>query len=119
MSDRDDSGIKRMAELLRKGATMLAQACPQCGAPLMKVGDDVYCATCNRRIVYAKDGTVLGPEAETGTDRTLPEVRETILEKVRAVNEALKHENDIEVLTKLGNLLVLLLRALRELGKIR
>ncbi len=114
MDERDDAGIRRMADLLRRGATMLAQSCPECGSPLMKVGDDIYCATCNRRVVYAKEGTA--SVAEDSTE--LAELRRTLTDKLRTVNSQLEQETDIEVLTKLTNLMVLLLRALRELSKI-
>ncbi len=113
MGEDNDASIKRMADLLRRGATMLAESCPQCGSPLMKVGNDIYCATCNRRIVYAKSDSTPAPIATT-----LPELRETLLEKLRTVNETLQRETDVEVLTKLSNLVVLLLRALRELNKV-
>ncbi|MHA2396185.1 MAG: Sjogren's syndrome/scleroderma autoantigen 1 family protein [Candidatus Thorarchaeota archaeon] len=112
MSDKDDTSVKRMAELLRQGATMLADACPQCGSPLFKVKDDIYCAKCDRRIVYAKSDE----EVEVQAVKTLiPELRETLISKLKALNEVVDNETDTEVLTKLANLMVLLLQALHKL----
>jgi len=112
MNDNDDSSVKKMAELLRQGATMLADACPQCGSPLLKVKDDIYCAKCNRRIVYAKSDE----EVDVQTVKTLiPELRETLINKLKALNEVVDNESDTEALTKLANLMVLLLQALHKL----
>ncbi|TFG33394.1 hypothetical protein EU528_00150 [Candidatus Thorarchaeota archaeon] len=116
MDTKDDTSVKKMAELLRRGATMLADACPQCGSPLFKVGDDIYCATCDRRIVYADSDE----EVETQAVMTLlPELRETLIGKLKALNELVDSETDIESLTKLANLMVLLLQSLHRLENMK
>ena len=112
MNDKDDTSVKKMAELLRQGATMLADACPQCGSPLFKVKDDIYCARCDRRIVFAESDE----EVEVQAVKTLiPELRETLINKLKALNEVVDNETDTESLTKLANLMVLLLQALHKL----
>ena len=112
MNDKKESSVRKMAELLRQGATMLADACPQCGSPLLKVGDDIYCAMCDRRIVYATSDE----EVETESVRELiPKLRETLLAKLDTLNDVIYQENDAENLTKLANLMVLLLQALHRL----
>lgn len=113
LADKNDAPIKKMAELLRHGATMLAQACPQCGAPLFKVGNDIYCASCDRRIVVARTEK----EAESHIAKAvIPRLRETLIKKLVSLNELVESENDIEALTKLANLMVLLLQALHRLN---
>ena len=112
MDKTNDSSVKKMAELLRRGATMLAESCPQCGSPLMKVEDDVYCATCDRRIVYVDSDE----EAETQAVKVLiPQLRETLIRKLSSLTNVLEAENDTEALTKLANVMVLLLQALHKL----
>ncbi len=112
MAERDDSPIKKMAELLRRGATMLAESCPQCGSPLLKVGDDIYCATCDRRIIIVDSDE----EVETQAVKVLiPQLRETLIRKLSSLTSVLEDETDPESLTKLANLMVLLLRALHKL----
>ncbi len=112
MDKTNDSSVKKMAELLRRGATMLAESCPQCGSPLLKVEDDIYCATCDRRIVYADSDE----EAETQAVKVLiPQLRETLIRKLSSLTNVLETENDTEALTKLANLMVLLLQALHKL----
>jgi UPF0148 protein len=116
MDEKDDSSIKKMAELLRRGATMLAESCPQCGSPLFKVGSDIYCAKCDRRIVYAKSDE----EVEAQAVKTLiPELRVTLIDKLKALNELVESENDIDKLTKVANLMVLLLQSLHHLEGIK
>jgi UPF0148 protein len=112
MDKTNDSSVKKMAELLRRGATMLAESCPQCGSPLLRVQDDIYCATCDRRIVYADSDE----EAETQAVKVLiPQLRETLIRKLSSLTNVLETEDDTEALTKLANLMVLLLQALHKL----
>ena len=84
MDDKDDTSVKKMADLLRRGATMLADACPQCGSPLFKVDEDIYCVKCDRRIVYADSDEDIETEAVM---TLLPELRETLIGKLKALNE--------------------------------
>jgi UPF0148 protein len=112
MSEKDDTSVKRMADLLRQGATMLADACPQCGSPLFKVKDDIYCAKCDRRIVYVKSDEEVEAQA---VKSLIPELRETLIKKLKALTEIVDDETDTESLTKLANLMVLLLQALHKL----
>lgn len=112
MDEKDDSSVRKMAELLRQGATMLADACPQCGSPLFKVKDDIYCAKCDRKIVYAQSDEEAVSHA---VQNLIPELRETLIIKLKALTEIVSAETDTEALTKLANLMVLLLQALHKL----
>jgi UPF0148 protein len=115
MSEKDDISVKKMASLLRQGATMLADACPQCGSPLLKIKDDIYCAKCDRRIVYAQSDE----DVEVQAVKTLiPELRVTLINKLKALNQIVDNETDTEALTKLANLMVLLLQALHKIENI-
>jgi|LGVF01.2.fsa_nt_gb UPF0148 protein len=112
MTKRNDASIKKMADLLRQGATMLAQGCPQCGSPLMKMGDHVYCATCDRRIVVVDSQE----QVESQTLKALiPKLHETLLKKLKTLSDVIEAENDTEALTKLANLMVLLLQSIERL----
>lgn len=116
MDDKDDTSVKKMADLLRRGATMLADACPQCGSPLFKVDDDIYCVRCDRRIVYAESDE----EVETQAVRILiPELKETLIGKLKVLNDLVESETDVEALTKLANLMVLLLQSLHGLENLK
>ncbi|MHA2265282.1 MAG: Sjogren's syndrome/scleroderma autoantigen 1 family protein [Candidatus Thorarchaeota archaeon] len=112
MTSGNDEPVKKMGELLRRGATLLAQACPQCGSPLLKVGEDVYCATCDRRIVIVQSEDEVDAQA---VKLILPELRETLLTKMKSLNEIIETEDNVEELTKLANLMILLLQAMQKL----
>ncbi len=112
MDDKSKASVKKMAEMLRKGATMLAQACPYCGSPLMKQDDTVYCTTCDRVISSTKSNE----RDMTADDKTtVIGLRETLLRKLRVLGEMLESETDIDVLIRLGNLIFVLLQALKQL----
>jgi len=108
--------VKKMADLLRHGATMLAQACPQCGSPLMKVGEDIYCATCDRKIVIVKEGQQVDSIALRSL---IPELKETLVRKLRAVTELVGEETNVDALAKLAGLMLLLLQSLQQLEKVK
>lgn len=117
MTERSDDSVKKMADLLRQGATMLAEACPQCGSPLLRVGQDIYCAKCDRRIVYEKSDKQKPAEGQVVKD-ILPQLRETLIDKLHALKGVVESETDTEALTRLANLMVLLLQALEKLERI-
>ncbi|MGD2072184.1 MAG: Sjogren's syndrome/scleroderma autoantigen 1 family protein [Candidatus Thorarchaeota archaeon] len=112
MNDKAQTSVKKMAELLRQGATMLAQACPQCASPLLQINEDVYCATCDRRIVIVDSDEEIESYA---VKALIPQLRETLLKKLKTLNNYLELENDTEKLTKIANLMLLLLQALHKL----
>jgi UPF0148 protein len=112
MPEENGESVKRMAELLRKGATMLAEACPQCGSPLFKIDDDLYCAHCDRPVVVVESEDQIQTQS---VKELIPELREKLVIKLQTVGSALEQENDIESLTKIANLMVLLLQALHRL----
>lgn len=108
--------VKKMADLLRHGATMLAQACPQCGSLLMKVGEDIYCATCDRKIVILKEGQQADSSA---LGSMIPELKETLVRKLRAVSDLVAQETNVDELAKLAGLMLLLLQSLQLLEKVK
>ncbi|MEM4734436.1 MAG: Sjogren's syndrome/scleroderma autoantigen 1 family protein [Candidatus Thorarchaeota archaeon] len=101
-----------MAELLRRGATMLADPCPQCGAPLMRVDKDLYCARCDRNVVVVREGQQVDLQT---LKSLLPGVRETVLRKIRLMNEMIDKEANPDALLRLLKIMLLLLQVLHNL----
>jgi UPF0148 protein len=93
--------VKRMADLLKSGATMLSDICPECGSPLFKVKGEVFCAKCNKPVVYAR---ATGPQATVSPGMLLESIEQTIIGKITETNELLKHEKDPEKLSLYSNL---------------
>ena len=93
--------VKRMADLLKSGATMLSDVCPDCGNPLFRVKGDIFCAKCNKPVVYAR---ATGPQATVSASMLLETVEQTVIGKISETNELLKTEKDLERLSTYSNL---------------
>ncbi len=88
--------------MLRSGATMLADQCPECYSPLFKKGDEVWCPKCNKRVIKVKAGeeTVQIPRLNI-----LSLLESTTIEKLAQLEEKVKVETDLMKLNELGLLL--------------
>lgn len=80
--------IKKSAELLRAGATMLNEVCPECKIPLFKLkGGEIICPSCNRKVIFVKtdeeEKALLemfkASELEEGISRKIEELKEKML----------------------------------------
>jgi len=105
-----------MAELLKSGATMLSETCPECGTPLFRKGKEVFCPKCNRPVVIIQSAE---QETRLMADRVLENSEDTLLAKIQEVNVAMKNENDPEKLIIYGNALSTWLGAIEKLRKLR
>ena len=110
----EEQPIKRMADLLRQGATLTELACPACASPLFRLRSrDLWCAKCEKKVVIVKEGEE--PSKIAGSI-VLDKLEATLLAKVQEVQNKLQHEQSMEELQKLGAVLSGLLE---NLGKIR
>ncbi|MFP3219843.1 MAG: Sjogren's syndrome/scleroderma autoantigen 1 family protein [Candidatus Marsarchaeota archaeon] len=88
----NDQDIKRMADLLKSGATMLADTCPVCGSPLFKLRDgQVICPHCNRPVVYLRAGE---SEAAAMEPYILERARDVLLRKLSDLTALLETDPD-------------------------
>ena len=119
-SVRGDLGedVRRMADLLKSGATMLSDICPECGTPLFKVKGETFCAKCNRPVVYTKATTVQG-DVTLSPSHLLDSVEQTIVKKINDANEILKNEKQPEKLSAYSNLLFGWLSTLEKLRSLK
>jgi UPF0148 protein len=107
-----------MADLLKSGATMLSDICPNCGSPLFKIKGEIFCAKCDKPVVYAK-ATGPGPQVNISTGVLLETVEQTIISKIGETNELLKAEKDPERLSAYSNLVYGWLSMLEKLRNLR
>ncbi|WP_456468509.1 Sjogren's syndrome/scleroderma autoantigen 1 family protein [Archaeoglobus sp.] len=72
MSDKkiSEKDISSAAELLYKGAKMLAYHCPDCKIPLFEKDGKIFCPSCGREAV------IEGQQEEKMVDERLPEPRQ-------------------------------------------
>ncbi len=108
--------VKRMSDLLKSGATMLSDICPNCGSPLFKVKGDVFCAKCNRPVVYQR---ATGPQATVSPSVLFETVEQTIIGKISETNQLIKSEKDTEKLSAYSNLVFGWLSMLEKLQTLK
>lgn len=104
-----------MAELLRKGHTMLNRSCPVCQSPIFRDNDDqLYCPTCNRSVKIVGKSS---PRVENGESKIVrkveskvdkkvsnkdleDELRDVLVKKIRWLASQLKNETQTELIEK-------------------
>ncbi len=107
---------ERAARLLRSGATMLSECCPMCNYPLLKLGEDIWCPSCDRKVVIVREGEEV---AKAAGPFILASVEEVILAKVQEIAQRIKAEKDPNALSALSSTLYTLLRSLSSLKQFR
>lgn len=113
----EDLQIKRMADLLRQGATLTELACPVCCSPLFRLKNgDLWCGKCEKKVLVVKQGEeptkVTGPIA-------LESMEATLLVKVQEIQNKMQSPVNPEELQKLGTTLSGLLDNIDKIRKIR
>ncbi len=108
--------VKKMAELLKSGATMLSETCPECGTPLFRKGKETFCPKCNKPVVIIQSAE---QETRLMADKVLEDSEQTLFSKVRELNLAMKNEKDPEKLMVYGNALSSWLSAIEKLRRLR
>jgi len=77
-----DADFKRMAELLKLGASMLKESCPECKVPLFKLKEDVFCPLCNRKFILVKSDDELSRASIDLSLRSLEKIAVSKLEEL-------------------------------------
>ena len=108
--------VKKMAELLKSGATMLSETCPECGTPLFRKGKETFCPKCNKPVVIIESAE---QETRLMADNVLENSEQTLLSKIREVNLAMRNETDLEKLMAYGNAMTIWLGAIEKLRRLR
>lgn len=108
-----EGSLKEIAELLRKGATMLSEACPVCGTPLFKLKNGgLICPMCNRPVkIVSKDTDIEAMARRESLENTLNV-------KIIQVQKSIDEETDPDELQKNIETLMKLLDALEKVKKL-
>ncbi|MHA1311625.1 MAG: Sjogren's syndrome/scleroderma autoantigen 1 family protein [Candidatus Helarchaeota archaeon] len=113
----DQNNIKRMAELLKDGNTMLDLICPKCGSPLFRLkNQDIYCGNCQRKVVLLKDDQELDTYNKMSL---LSETNDILYSKVMTVTNLIKSETDLDEQSRLIKLLYNYLLTIEKLNSIK
>lgn len=105
MVPKSEKQIQKMAELLKSGATLLNETCPECNSLLFQDGDRIFCPTCNRRVVIVKDQEEI---TQFYRDNIIADGFESLALKLRDVIPEIakdKNHNRLDLLTYLKELL--------------
>src|SRR5260370_39603327 len=110
--------VRRMADILKSGATRLSDTCPVWGPPLFRVKGEVFCAKCNKPVVYEK-ATATGPSATVSASHLLDSLEQTVVAKLSEANEVLKIEKEPDRLAVYSNLVFGWLATLEKLRSVK
>ncbi len=108
--------VKKMAELLKSGAAMLSETCPECGTPLFRKGNETFCPKCNKPVVIIQSAE---QETRLMTDRVLEDSEQILLGKIQELNLAMRNEREPEKLIEYGNALSSWLGSIEKLRRLR
>ncbi len=113
---RRDLVAKKMAQLIRAGATLTSYTCPVCGTPLLKLKTgEYYCANCDKPVVIVRSDA---EEREVMIRYGLMDIRDTLYERLVMINNELKNTKDIDRINDLVKSMILLLDAYDRVMKI-
>jgi UPF0148 protein len=112
----EDKPIKRMADLLRQGATLTDLSCPACASPLFRLKDGtLWCAKDEKKVVVVKEGE----EPENAGTAAYAKLEATLLSKVEEIQKKIQQTENVEKLQKLSAALSELLGNLEKIQKMK
>ena len=112
---KDDTHIKRMAELLRQGATLTDLSCPACGSPLFRLKDgNLWCVKDEKKVIVVKEGE---EQPKHIADKGLESLEITLLTKVKDIQTKIQRTEKVEELQKLTKALSELLDSLEKVKR--
>jgi UPF0148 protein len=112
----DDKSIKRMADLLRQGATLTELSCPVCASPLFRLKDGtLWCAKDEKKVIVVKEGE----EPEKTASAAYDKLEGTLLAKVEDIQNKIHQTDNVDELQKLSTALSELLSNLEKIQKMK
>jgi UPF0148 protein len=114
----EDKHIKRMADLLRQGATLTDLACPLCSSPLFRLRDGtLWCGKDEKKVILVKEGEE--PPKPAVTNAAMDTLEATLMKKVQDLQDKIQHAEDPDELTKLTTALSQLLESLERIKRMK
>ncbi|MEM0217552.1 MAG: Sjogren's syndrome/scleroderma autoantigen 1 family protein [Candidatus Nezhaarchaeales archaeon] len=116
--DKDEAvRMKRMVDLLRSGATMLADVCPICNSPLFKLkSGEVFCPGCEKRVIFVKEGEDV---AKITQIQVISELTSTASQKLMELTNMAKFEGDLDRLYEIGRCVLTWLEIFERVRKLQ
>ncbi len=111
--DKESNPIKRMAELLRQGATLTDLSCPVCASPLLRLRDGtLWCGKDEKKVIVVKEGEE--PPKPPSTNSAMNKLEATLMAKVEDIQKRIEKTDNIEEIQKLTTALSELLNSLEK-----
>ena len=107
--------LRRLSDLLKSGATMLSEACPECHIPLYKKEERIFCPKCNKSVVIVDSPE---DEQQLSESLTLKNLEETILYRLYEANKTLKISSDYKEIRRISDSIALWLTILEKLKQL-
>lgn len=112
----EDKPIKRMAEMLLKGATLTDLSCPACGSPLFRQKDGtLWCAQDEKKVVVVKEGE----EPKASNNTAYDKLEATLMSKVQQIQDKIQNTENLDELQKLSATLSELLENLEKVKRMK
>jgi len=112
----DDIHIKRMADLLRQGATLTDLACPVCSSPLFRLKDGtLWCGVDEKKVIIVKEVE----DAEKGANPAMDKLEATLMAKVDSLQAKIEQTDNAEEIGKLTNALNEILNSLEKVKRMK
>jgi UPF0148 protein len=113
----DDVHIKRMADLLRQGATLTDLSCPVCSSPLFRLKDgSLWCGKDEKKVIMLKEGEEL---PKTTGSKGMETLEATLLAKVQNIQGKIERTENVNELQKLSTALSELLDNLDKVRRMK
>ena len=109
--------LRKMARLLKSGATMLDQVCPNCRVPLFRLkSGEVVCPKCGQRFIIVQTDE---EELEVRGNIVLQELERAAVEKLWRVAALIKESQDYSQIAEAVDTALSLLRVVDYSRRIR
>ncbi len=116
----ENTPIKRMANLLRQGATLTDLSCPVCSSPLFRRKDDtLWCAQDEKKVIIVKEGDEPPKPIPNRSTAAYDKLEATLLAKVNDIQSKIEKTEDVDKLQKLTQALSELLNSLEKIKKMK
>jgi UPF0148 protein len=116
---REDTPIKRMADLLRQGAALTDLSCPVCSSPLFRLKDGtLWCAQDEKKVIIVKEGEE-PPQTASQANTAYDKLEATLLVKIQGIEDKIEKTEDVEEIHKLSTALSELLNSLEKIRRMK
>ena len=122
---QDKDSIKRMADLLRQGATLTDLSCPNCNSPLFRLNDgSLWCGKDEKKVVVVKEGEeppqpAQQPQAPKASNAAYDKLEATLMKKIEELQTKIEKTEDIDELQKLTVALSELLNSVEKVKRMK